>query len=321
MHHPATHPLKVGLFLPFADYMMDGRTPRWSDLLALAQEAESLGFDSLWLGEHLIVHLPEPHPWFPVPASHPWPDPVPVGVWECWSLLAALAAATTRIEIGPLVGCTSFHNPALLAKMADTIDEISGGRFILGLGAGWNEDEYRAFGFPFDHRASRFEEAIAIIHALLHEGYVDFAGAYYQARECELRPRGPRPNGPPILIGTTGPRMLRLAAQYADVWNVDLWGYRQPDEIGPLRAMVDDACAAVGRDPATLERTIALNINPTDRTDIPETEAIRGSAEELACTLRAFAQEGISHIQVYLLPNSLASLEAFAPTLELLRSG
>jgi probable F420-dependent oxidoreductase len=311
MQHPATHPLKVGIFLPFVEYMMDGRTPRWTDILAMAQEAENLGFDSLWLGEHLIFHFPEPHPW----SGH-----AEGGPWECWSLLAALAAATKRIEIGPLVGCTSFHNPALLAKMADTIDEISGGRFILGLGAGWNEDEYRAFGFPFDHRASRFEEAITIIHALLHEGRVDFAGAYYQARECELRPRGPRPNGPPILIGTTGPRMLRLAARYADLWNVDLWGYHQPDEIGPLRTMVDEACAAVGRDPATLGRTVALNINPTGRTDIPETEAIRGSAEELVGILRAFAQEGISHIQVCLLPNSLASLEAFAPTLELLRS-
>lgn len=319
MNQSAIHQLKIGLFLPFADYMMDGRTPRWSDLLAMAQEAEQLGFDSLWLGEHLIAHLPEPHPWFRVPASHPWPEPAPIGAWECWSLLAALAAATTRIEIGPLVGCTSFHNPALLAKMADTIDEIAGGRFVLGLGAGWLEDDYRAFGFPFDHRASRFEEAITIIHALLHEGYVDFAGTYYQARECELRPRGPRPHGPPILIGSTGPRMLKLTARYADLWNLELWGNHQPEEIGPLRTMADDACAAVGRDPATLGRTVVLNVNPTDRSDIAETEAIRGSAEELTGTLRAFAQEGISHIQVSLLPNTLASLAAFAPTLELLR--
>lgn len=303
-------PLKIGLFLPAFEYMMDGRTARWTDLLAMVRHAEELGFDSAWVPEHYLFHFDQPNTW----TGHS-----DGGAWECWSLLAALAAATTRIELGPLVSCTGFHNPALLAKMADTIDEISGGRLILGLGAGWNGDEFRAFGFPFDHRVSRFEEAIMIIHTLLHAGKIDFEGQYYQARDCELRPRGPRSAGPPILIGTKSPRMLRLTAQYADLWNFDLWGNRTPAEVGPLREAVDAACVDVGRDPATLGRTLGLTINPLGRTDVPAHEAIRGSPEELAGLLHGFKQEGISHIQVLLLPDSPASLEAFAPTLDLLR--
>jgi alkanesulfonate monooxygenase SsuD/methylene tetrahydromethanopterin reductase-like flavin-dependent oxidoreductase (luciferase family) len=207
----------------------------------------------------------------------------------------------------------------MLAKMVDTIDEIAGGRVILSLGAGWNVDEFRACGAPFDHRVSRFEEAITIIHTLFHAGHVDFSGTYYQARECELRPRGPRPAGPPLLVGTTGPRMLRLAARYADLWNVDLWGVPQPEELAPMQVAVDAACREVGRDPATLARTVALTMNPLGRDDIPRSAAIRGSDQELADVLRAWAGEGVSHIQVCLLPNTWESLEAFAPTLALLR--
>src|SRR5262245_58433570 len=181
MDHPTKRPLKIGVFLPFAEYMMGGETSRWTDLMAMTQRAEELGYDSAWLGEHLLARFPEPVEWAGGHAT--------LGAWNCWSLLAALAAVTKRIELGPLVACTSFHNPALLAKMADTVEEISGGRLILGLGAGWHAPEYQAFGYPFDHRASRFEEAITIIHSLLRTGQIDFAGQYYQARECELRPR------------------------------------------------------------------------------------------------------------------------------------
>ena len=176
--------------------------------------AEDVGFDSVWVTDHLLFRFP------------PRDDQ---GLWECWSLLSALGAVTNRVEIGPLVSCTSYRNPALLAKIADTVDEISDGRLILGLGAGWHEPEYKSFGYPFDHRISRFEEALTIIHGLLRNGAIDFDGKYYQARDCELRPRGPRKNGPPILIGSTGERMLGLVAKYADHWNA--WGRNNPDEI------------------------------------------------------------------------------------------
>ncbi len=310
MNQSAMRPLKVGIFLPFAEYMMDRQTPRWSDLFAMTQRAEALGFDSIWLGDHLLFRFPEPQDWLDGHTT--------AGAWDCWSLLAALAAVTTRIQLGPLVACTSFHNPALLAKKADTVDEISGGRLILGLGAGWMEAEYHAFGYPFDHRVSRFEEALTIIHTLLREGQINFEGRYYQARECELRPRGPRPAGPPILVGSASPRMLRLMARYADQWNGWLPGRSRVEEVAPLRALVDEACAEVGRDPATLERTLTISVNPAEQRDSADTGTLTGLPEVLAEKLRTFAQAGISHIQIVFEPMTLASIEAFAPTLEIL---
>src|SRR5829696_9057284 len=216
----------------------------------MAKRAEEAGFDSFWVPDHLLFRFPDVHQ---------------QGAWDAWSLLAALAATTKTMEIAPLVACSSFRNPALIAKMADTVDEISGGRLILGLGAGWHEPEYSAFGYPFDHRASRFAEALTIITTLLREGQIDFAGDYYQARDCELRPRGPRPGGPPILVagGTpAGPRMVRLGVERADMWNQWLvWGRSWPDAIPPLRELVDAACTASGRDPASLERTVAIQVD------------------------------------------------------------
>jgi alkanesulfonate monooxygenase SsuD/methylene tetrahydromethanopterin reductase-like flavin-dependent oxidoreductase (luciferase family) len=246
------------------------------------------------------------------------------GIWECWSLLATLAAVTSRVELGPLVSCTGFRNPALLAKMADTVDEISGGRLILGLGAGWSGPEDRAFGYPSDHRVDRFAEALQIIVPLLRAGRVDFAGQYYQARDCELRPRGPRPGGPPILIGAKGPRMLRLVASHADLWNAE-GPLRQPEDFIPLRAAADAACVAVGRDPATLGRSAAVVVNlqlphvvggprPSASGAPPEP----ATPEEIAGLLRRYAREGLGHIQLWLTPNTIASLEWFAAVLALL---
>ena len=192
-------PLKVGVQLPEVE-----REVRWPELLDMIRAIEDLGFDSIWLGEHLLYR---------------WADREPRGPWEAWSTLAAIAAVTSRVEFGPLVACTNFHNPALLAKQAMTIDEISGGRFVLGLGAGWNETEFRAFGYPYDHRVDRFEEAFTIIRGLLRDGTVDFEGRFYAARDCELLPRGPRPGRLPLLIGSNGPRMLRLTMADADAWN------------------------------------------------------------------------------------------------------
>ena len=203
----AGRPLKVGIQLPEVE-----REVRWPELLDMIRAIEDLGFDSIWLGEHLLYR---------------WEDRPPRGPWEAWSLMAAIAATTTRVEFGPFVACTSFHNPALLAKQAATIDEISGGRLILGLGAGWNETEFRAFGFPYDHRVDRFEEAFTIIRTLLGEGAIDFDGRYYQARDCELLPPSARPGGPPLLIGSNGPRMLRIALPYASAWNTLVRGRRQ----------------------------------------------------------------------------------------------
>src|SRR4051794_29056686 len=236
---PPHRPLKVGIQLPEVE-----REVRWPELLDMTRAIEGEGFDSLWVGEHLLYR---------------WEDRPARGPWEAWTLLAAIAASTSRIQLGPLVACTNFHNPALLAKQAATIDELSGGRFVLGLGAGWNETEFRAYGYPFDHRVDRFEEAFTIIRTLLREGAIDFDGRWYQARDCELLPRGPRANGPPLMIGSKGPRMLRATMAHAHSWNS--WyndiGNR-PDGVAPLRSRVDEACRDVGRNPGDVERTVAV---------------------------------------------------------------
>ncbi len=300
-----TRPLKIGLMFPDTEREMAGGSARWSDLLAMAKTAEACRFDSIWVSDHLIFRFE---------------GKAPQGVWECWSLLSALAAVTERVELGPLVSCTGFRNPALLAKTAATVDEISGGRLILGLGAGWHEPEYRAFGYPFDHRVGRFEEALAIITGLLRDGHVDFEGRWHQARDCELLPRGPRPGGPPIMIGSVAPRMLALCARHADLWNV--WGKNSPADIPAVRAVVDAACVEAGRDPATLGRSVSVLIDLPGRAGRPrETEPfLTGSPEELAEAFRGYAREGISHVQVVLDPNDVAGIERLAPVLEILDS-
>ena len=300
-----TRALKVGVQLPEVE-----RDVRWPELLDMARATEQAGFDSLWVGDHLLFRDPD------VPARGPW---------EAWSVLAALAGITERVELGPLVASVSFHNPAILAKKAAAIDEISGGRLILGLGAGWNEAEYRAFGFPFDHRVERFEEAFTIIRGLLRDGEVDFVGRYHQARECVLLPPPAQKGGPPIMVGTTGPRMLRLTAQHADAWNAWFtWFGNRPEGIAALRQKVDAACAEAGRDPATLMRTAAVLVQleqgKVARRGGPQEQSppLRGSAEELADQLRAFAAEGISHVQLVVDPITVRSIERLAPVLQIL---
>jgi probable F420-dependent oxidoreductase len=299
-------PLKIGVQLPEVE-----REVRWPELSDMVRAIEDLGYDSVWLGEHLLYR---------------WPDRPPRGPWEAWSMLAAIAASTSRIEFGPLVACTAFHNPAVLAKQASSIDEISGGRLILGLGAGWNETEFRAFGIPFDHRVNRFEEAFTIIRTLLQDGAIDFDGTYYQARDCELLPRGPRPSGPPLMIGSNGPRMLRIAAPHVHAWNTwfsDIGN--SPAGVAALRERVDAACTDVGRDPAEVERTVAVLVRlpgGTGRIQGSYAEAppqpLEGPPEVMADVLRAYAAEGIGHVQLVLDPITRRSIEAFAPVLRLL---
>jgi alkanesulfonate monooxygenase SsuD/methylene tetrahydromethanopterin reductase-like flavin-dependent oxidoreductase (luciferase family) len=300
-------PLKIGIMLPESEREMAGDTAGWRDFLAMAHCTEELGFDSLWFADHLLMKV-EGHEI--------------QGAWECWSMLAAFAATTSRIELAPFVSCTGYRNPALTAKIAETVDEISGGRVILGLGAGWAEPEYRAFGFPYDHRASRFEEALTIIVSLIRTGKVDFEGTYYSAKDCELRPRGPRPNGMPIMIGTFhGERMLRLTALHADHWNVwAQWTGNRAANMPALQAKMDAICHGVGRDPATLERSVSVLIDFPDAYGRPgqAVPSLTGSPEELAEEFRAYARAGISHIQLYPDPCTVGGIEAIAPVLEIL---
>src|SRR5215470_10890441 len=221
--------MKIGLLVFQANERETNRKPPYETIRAIARQAETDGFDSIWLADHLLYRNPG--------------EPTR-GIWECWTMLAALAEATERVEIGTLVLCSSFRDPAILAKMATAADEVSHGRLILGVGAGWNEPEYQAFGLPFDHRVARLEEALQILKPLLRDGQADFAGQYYQARHCEIVPRGPRSEGPPLLVGSeSGPRMLKLAAQYADLWNTGYMG--KSETMAEPLAKIEAACREV----------------------------------------------------------------------------
>lgn len=299
-------PLKVGIQLPEVE-----RVVPWTELRAMAEAAERIGLDSLWVGDHLLYRGDGRRT---------------RGPWDAWTTLAALAAVTERVELGPLVASTSFHNPAILAKKAATLDEISGGRLILGLGAGWNEAEYRAYGFPFDRRVSRFEEAFTIIRTLLREGRSDFQGTFYELDDCELLPRGPRPEGPPLMVGSEGPRMLAITLPHVQSWNAwYAWFGNSLTGYLPLRDRIDAACRAAGRDPAEVERTVALEVAfdgapGEENGDLrrPATDALPGEPEALAATLREFAAAGVSHVQLVLDPITLDTITALEPTLALL---
>ncbi|HUF15575.1 MAG TPA: LLM class flavin-dependent oxidoreductase [Acidimicrobiia bacterium] len=296
--------MKLGVQLPEVE-----REVGWVEMRDIALTAEECGFDSIWLGDHLLFR----------------DESRVAGPMETWSLLAALGEATERVDLGPLVAATSFHAPAMLAKKAATVDEISGGRLILGLGAGWNKAEYQAFGFPYDQRVSRFEEAFTIIHTLVREGAIDFEGDFYQLRDMELLPRA-RPDMT-LLVGSNGPRMLRITMPHADMWNT--WhldyGNRAPG-LQRLNEVVDQACADVGRDPAEVERTAAVYVQLSrgsgrraGSTDKPQSSPITGSHDQIAEQLAAFAAVGASHLQIVLDPIDRAGVEELAEVVRLIR--
>ena len=300
---------KVGLMAWNATGSLEGgRDPGWGDIEEIVLRAEDVGFDSVWVPDEL-------HWWAEGQAD--------VAFWEGWTLLAALAATTSRVRLGTLVCCTNYRNPALLAKMAATVDEISRGRLVLGLGAGWSTDQFEMFGYEADHLFDRFEESLAIILGLLRDGHVTFEGRYQRTRDAALLPAGPRPGGIPILLGVEHSRGMRLAARHADTWNAFLPRRDLAVEIPRLCAELDAACAAEDRDPATLARTVSLMalledvpfvVQGSDWTE----RALRGSSDEIAAGLRSIAAMGIEEVQVGVVPYSLAGIERFGRVLEAL---
>ena len=296
-------PLAVGVQLPEVE-----REVRWPEMRSMAVLAEEVGFDSVWVGDHLLYR----------------PDGGgPRGPWEAWSLLAAIAAVTDRVEIGPLVAATAFHSPAMLAKKAITVDEISGGRLILGLGAGWNQTEFDAFGYPFDHRASRFEEAFGIIRRLVKGEEVDLEGDYYRTDRAMVLPSGPRADGPPILIGSQGPRVLRATAPHMDQWNGwYAWYGNRIEGLSDLLAKLELACEEVGRDHSEIKKTVAvLATLPGGEGRVHgdvENEGkdpLAGSPAQIADMLGRYSEYGISHLQMVLDPITAESIEWFADVL------
>jgi alkanesulfonate monooxygenase SsuD/methylene tetrahydromethanopterin reductase-like flavin-dependent oxidoreductase (luciferase family) len=297
-----TRPCKVGVQLPEVE-----RFVPWPEYLDLARRAEGAGFDSIWVGDHLLYDLP---------------DGSTRGPYEAWTTLAAIAAVTERVEIGPLVASTSFHAPAMLAKQASTVDAISQGRLIVGLGAGWNRREYDAFGFPYDRRVSRFEEALAIIVALLREGRTTFHGQYYDVDNCVLDPGPVRPGGPPIMLGSNSPRMLSIGLPVVDSWNVWWSVYDNTvDRFAEMKAEVD-AVMPAGRH---VEATAAVLVT------LPGSEG-RLMGDTYGATVatvrpgdvgdhvRGLANAGATHLQLVLDPITADAIDTIGEALADLES-
>ena len=301
-----TRPCQIGVQLPEVE-----RFVPWSELIGMAQAAEAVGFDSIWMGDHLLYDLP---------------DGTTRGPWEVFTSMAALAAVTTRVQIGSLVASLGFHEPAMLAKMAATVDGISGGRLILGVGAGWNQREYNAFGIAYDHRVDRFEEAFGLVRRLLAGETVTHTGTYYTLDRCVVDPPASRPGGPLLMLGSNSPRMLSIALPHVDQWNV-WWTHfgNTPDGFAAVVADVRARTTAAGRDPDEVEATACVYVqvpggagrtmgDPT----MTNMKPLTGSAEQLAEHLSAFAAAGAAHLQLVVDPITQGSIEWLGQVLALL---
>ena len=276
--------MKIGLVLPMSEADGPG-ADRWPQIRRLALAAEQGGLDSLWLYDHLIFRGLE----------EGGGEGSEGGLHEAWTLLAAVAAVTERVELGTIVLGTAFRPPALTAKMAQTLDEVSDGRLILGLGTGWHEPEYTAFGYPFDHRAGRFEEALEIIVPLTRGERVTFEGRWHHVEDAVLIPPPPRgtrlPGRMPILIAAKGDRVLGLTAKWADAWNAAWFGV--PDERwASRRADLLRVLEAEGRDPATMELTAGVTIGETSPQSLPKDAGVIASAFD------RWRDEGVGTVQL-----------------------
>jgi len=286
-----SQPLRVGVQLPEVE-----REVRWPEYAAMARAAEEVGFDSIWVGDHLLYR-------------GDWRRER--GPWEAWTLLAGLAAVTHRVRLGPLVACAGFHAPAMLAKMAATVDEVSGGRLVLGLGAGWNRVEFDAFGLPFDHRASRFEEAFAVIRRLLAGERVTLHGRFFDVDDAVLLPAPAR--RPVLMIGSSGERVLRAALPHVDAWNTwfDLYG-NTPEGFAAETAKIDEVAVRAGREPREIERSACVHVmldrSANERPVDPMCPPLEGSLERIAAGLRGMKEAGADEVILVLTPITEASI-------------
>jgi probable F420-dependent oxidoreductase len=289
--------IRVGVQLPEVEYVAG-----WSDYVAMARAAEESGFDSIWLGDHLLYRddgRPERGP------------------WDAWTLLAALAAVTERVRLGPLVACASFHPPGLLARMAAAVAEVSSGRFVLGLGAGWNETEYRAFGLPYDHRVARFEESFEIVRRLLAGDRVTLDGRFWHVEDAVLLPRPPRRI--PLMIGSNGERMLATALPHADLWNTWYAGYGNTvDGFVELNDRITAASDRAGRDPGQIERSACVLVElDSDAVRRPHTdEGLEPvTPDGLVAHLAALEDAGADEAILVVRPITEASIRVLGPLL------
>jgi len=293
--------VRIGVQLPEVE-----REVRWPEHLAIARAAEAAGFDSIWVGDHLLYRgdgRPERGP------------------WHAWAHLAALAASTDRVELGPLVACLGFLPPAILAKVASTVDEVSGGRLVLGVGAGWNEAEFLAFGVPFDRRAARFEEAFPIAYRLLDGERVTFHGRFVDVEDAVLLP--PPARRVPIMVGSLGPRVLAASLPRADAWNAWYTDHgNTPEGFERVNRRITEAASEAGRDPGAIRRSACVLVRlgsearerPTD-----EVPAVDGGLERVAGVLRSFGEAGADEVILVLDPITSASVTQLASVVAELR--
>jgi probable F420-dependent oxidoreductase len=289
--------VRVGVQLPEVE-----REVRWPEYVAMARAAEEAGFDSIWVGDHYLYRGDER------------PER---GPWEAWTLLAALAAVTEGVRLGPLVACLNFHRPVVLAKLAATVDEISGGRLVVGVGAGWNRTEFDAIGIPYDHRAGRFEEAFEIVRRLLAGDRVSFEGRWHATDDAVVLPRPGR--RPPIMVGSTGARVLAATLPHVDAWNTWYdWYGNTPEGFASGNRTIDEACERAGRDPASVERSACVLVRFPDsggeRPDEPGIATIRPAGA--AGALRAFADAGADEVILVLDPITEASIRELGAELQ-----
>ncbi|HYK96481.1 MAG TPA: LLM class flavin-dependent oxidoreductase [Candidatus Dormibacteraeota bacterium] len=293
--------MRIGVTVPLAyGDVADGRAPTFAETVTFAQLAERVGLDSIWVYDHLIFKFP------------PEPDE---GLHEAWTILSALAPVVPRVELGALVMCTSFRNAGLMAKMAATLDTISGDRLILGMGAGWHEPEYTSFGYPFDHLVGRFEEDIEVIDRLLRGETVDFEGRWSRYAGAQLLP--PPARKTPVLIASKGERMLRLTARWADAWNTAWYG-RIDDTLRERTAGIDAALDAAGRDRASLRKTVGIRLHEPGALgdDARGTDANAQGLADLFDELEAF---GYQDALVWSVGKTTAAVERLAQAREIHR--
>jgi alkanesulfonate monooxygenase SsuD/methylene tetrahydromethanopterin reductase-like flavin-dependent oxidoreductase (luciferase family) len=297
---------ELGIVMPLMQFGPDRTTARWAEIREMALRAEAIGFATIWTPDELLWRAT---------------DAAPQGVWDGVSMAGAVAAVTSTAKVGTWVLSALHRNPGIIAKTAETLDEISGGRFVFGLGAGhaW-PGQAHAFGLPEDRIFARFDEALEIIVPLIRHGHADFQGSFYAARDLPQAPRGPRPGDIPLLIGGNGPRGQRHAVRHADIWSGYVEERAEVEEIAPRIASLEAICAEEGRDPASIGRSIGVIVNPF----LPEGErpnVVSGTPEEIASRLRAFRDAGYTQAELMFGPGTLEALEALAPVVELVRVG
>src|SRR6266516_2527538 len=291
--------IPVGVQLPEVE-----RDVRWPEYVAMARAADEVGFDSIWLGDHLLYRDARGER----------------GPWDVWTQLAGLAAVTERVQLGPLVACTAFHHPGMLARLAASVDEISGGRLVVGLGAGWNETEFRAFGLAFDHRVSRFEEAFEIIRRLLAGERVTFAGRFYRVEGAALLPEPAR--RPPLMVGANGPRMLALTLPHVDAWNTWFTHYGNTAEgFARRNDEITGAAERAGRDPAEIVRSACVLVRVEDAPGARRETVPPVDAALLDGHLRALRQAGADEAILVVEPITESSIRVLGATVMALHGG